>query len=128
MLALSNITLQADQEAEIASYVPTPSPTPWTLADCCCELKNRMKWDDALDVWGVHGMGGALGSILIGVFADPTVGGVAAGGELFGKQLLATTIAAVYSYLATVLILLFCGIIYRLKPNINEVKADARLP
>ena len=34
-----------------------------------CELKNRMQWDDALDVWGVHGMGGALGSILIGVLA-----------------------------------------------------------
>ena len=39
-------------------------------ADASCELKNWRKWDDALDVWGVHGMGGALGSVLIGVFAD----------------------------------------------------------
>ena len=119
MLALSNITLQADQEAEIASYVPTPSPTPWTLADCCCELKNRMKWDDALDVWGVHGMGGALGSILIGVFADPAVsgGGPAASGELFGKQLAATAIAAVYSYFVTVVLLKLIGLVLRLKPT-----------
>src|SRR5579864_4360228 len=32
-------------------------------------LKNRLRWDDALDVWGVHGVGGALGIILLGVFA-----------------------------------------------------------
>ena len=25
-------------------------------------LKNKLKWDDALDVWGVHGVGGTLGS------------------------------------------------------------------
>ncbi len=29
-----------------------------------------MEWDDALDVWGVHGVGGILGSILVGVFAE----------------------------------------------------------
>ena len=28
-----------------------------------------MKWDDALDVWAAHGVGGLLGSILLGVFA-----------------------------------------------------------
>jgi Amt family ammonium transporter len=32
-------------------------------------LKNRLRWDDALDVWGVHGVGGALGIVLLGVFA-----------------------------------------------------------
>lgn len=32
-------------------------------------LKNRLGWDDALDVWGVHGVGGMLGTILLGVFA-----------------------------------------------------------
>jgi len=87
----------------------------------CCELTRRMKWDDALDVWGVHGMGGALGSVLIGAFADPSVGGVAASGELFGKQLTAVLLGAVYSYIATVLILLFCGLVFRLKPDIQEI-------
>ncbi len=33
------------------------------------QLKNRLKWDDALDVWGVHGVGGLLGIVLLGVFA-----------------------------------------------------------
>ena len=32
-------------------------------------LKNRLHWDDALDVWGVHGVGGFLGIVMLGVFA-----------------------------------------------------------
>jgi Amt family ammonium transporter len=32
--------------------------------------------DDALDVFGVHGVGGILGALLTGVFADPSLGGV----------------------------------------------------
>src|SRR5712664_4873130 len=33
-------------------------------------LKNRLHWDDALDVWGVHGVGGALGIVMLGLFAS----------------------------------------------------------
>ncbi len=33
-------------------------------------LKNRLGWDDALDVWGVHGVGGFIGIILCGIFAS----------------------------------------------------------
>ena len=33
-------------------------------------LKNQLGWDDALDVWGVHGVGGFLGIVLLGVFAS----------------------------------------------------------
>src|SRR3954452_90952 len=33
-------------------------------------LKNRLRWDDALDVWGVHGVGGFIGIIMLGVFAS----------------------------------------------------------
>src|SRR5271169_122067 len=32
-------------------------------------LKNKLGWDDALDVWGVHGVGGFLGIVLLGVYA-----------------------------------------------------------
>ncbi len=46
------------------------------------------KWDDALDVWGVHGMGGLLGSILLGALADSQgLGlGLDRSGLFFGKQ------------------------------------------
>lgn len=37
------------------------------------DLKHRLGYDDALDVVGVHGVGGLMGAILTGVFADPTV-------------------------------------------------------
>ena len=87
----------------------------------CCELKNKFQWDDALDVWGVHGMGGALGSLLLGVLADEAVGGVGPSGEFFGKQLAAVLIAAVYSYGASILILLLIGTMCRLKPSAVEI-------
>ncbi|WP_324256033.1 ammonium transporter [Niveibacterium sp. 24ML] len=38
-------------------------------------LKKMLGADDALDVFGVHGIGGILGAILTGVFADPALGG-----------------------------------------------------
>jgi Amt family ammonium transporter len=42
-------------------------------------LKHRLGYDDSLDVFGVHGVGGALGTLLAGVFAAASVS--AAGGE-----------------------------------------------
>jgi len=38
-------------------------------------LKHKLKYDDSLDVFGVHCVGGILGAILTGVFADPALGG-----------------------------------------------------
>jgi len=38
-------------------------------------LKPKFGYDDALDVFGIHGMAGIVGAILTGVFADPSVGG-----------------------------------------------------
>jgi Amt family ammonium transporter len=38
-------------------------------------LKRRLRYDDALDVFGVHGVGGVVGTLLVGVFASETFGG-----------------------------------------------------
>jgi Amt family ammonium transporter len=51
-------------------------------------LKNRLGWDDALDVWGVHGVGGFIGILLLGLFANTSfnpsgVNGLAAGNPHF---------------------------------------------
>ena len=40
-------------------------------------LKAKLGYDDALDVWGIHGMSGVWGAIATGIFAVPAVGGVA---------------------------------------------------
>jgi Amt family ammonium transporter len=49
-------------------------------------LKNRLGWDDALDVWGVHGVGGILGVILLGIFATKTVNPAGADGLFYGNS------------------------------------------
>lgn len=87
----------------------------------CCELKNYMAWDDALDVWGVHGMGGVLGSILLGALANKDVNGLEPSGELVGKQLAATAITAVYSYLVSALFLYGLSLVMQVKPTAEEM-------
>jgi len=70
-------------------------------------LKNKMGWDDALDVWGVHGIGGCLGTILLGVFATKSMNAAGADGLLSGnamffvKQLVAVVAACAYGYIFT---------------------------
>ncbi len=85
------------------------------LAGAICylalSLKTRFGFDDALDVVGVHLIGGILGSLLVGVFADTKINSLGADGlffgggfSLLGKQLLATTVTLVYSGVVTFLI------------------------
>ncbi len=99
-----------------AGYVPTwASFVIGILAGGLCylavELRNHMKWDDALDVWAVHGVGGLLGSILVGVFAEVSINAADHGGLLsgnaafFGKQVAASLLVAVYAFSVTFLIL-----------------------
>jgi Amt family ammonium transporter len=94
-----------------AGYVTTPAAAMiGILAGVVCYfaiwLKTRARWDDALDVWGVHGMGGVLGMLLLGFFATKAVNpagtdGLFAGGgpTFFLKQLVAVTGASIYAFL-----------------------------
>ena len=71
------------------------------------ELKNRLRWDDALDVWGVHGVGGALGVILLGVLATTAVNSAGAdglihgGGGFFARELMAVVGSSIYAFAFT---------------------------
>ncbi len=42
---------------------------------CATSLKRRLGYDDSLDAFGVHGIGGIVGALLTGVFAAPSLGG-----------------------------------------------------
>jgi len=68
-------------------------------------LKNRLGWDDALDVWGVHGVGGFIGIISLGIFASTTVNfqsGLLEGNSgFFMIQVGAVAIASVYAFVFT---------------------------
>lgn len=54
----------------------------------CTKLKQKLGYDDSLDVFGVHGVGGATGTILAGVFATAAIGETAGLIEGNGKQVL----------------------------------------
>jgi ammonium transporter, Amt family len=54
----------------------------------CTWLKHRFKYDDSLDVFGVHGVGGLTGTLLAGVFATASIGGVSGLIEGHPQQLL----------------------------------------
>jgi Amt family ammonium transporter len=70
-------------------------------------LKNRLKWDDALDVWGVHGVGGFLGIVLLGVFATKAYNPAGADGLLAGnttffvRQCVAVVGSSVWAFVFT---------------------------
>ena len=86
-----------------------------TVAGIVCyvavQWKNKMHWDDALDVWGVHGVGGVLGTILLGVFASIKVNAGGANGLWFGgsgffmKELVAVFGASLYAFVFTYVML-----------------------
>ena len=62
----------------------------------CTWLKIKCGYDDSLDVFGIHGVGGTLGAILTGVFATTAVNPAATNGLLYGNPgQLANQIAAV---------------------------------
>jgi ammonium transporter, Amt family len=69
-------------------------------------VKGRLRIDDSLDVFAVHGVGGMLGSLLVAVFALPVLGGsgfghdATAGGQLMA-QLVGVAATAVWSALCT---------------------------
>ncbi len=70
-------------------------------------LKNRLGWDDALDVWGVHGVGGFLGVVLLGVFATTAFNPHGANGLIAGdatllfKELAAVLLSSVWAFVFT---------------------------
>ncbi|MGH2679871.1 MAG: ammonium transporter [Actinomycetota bacterium] len=71
------------------------------------ELKPRLRYDDSLDVVGVHLVGGLLGALLTGVFASLTVNPAGADGSLLqvGRQAAAAGVTLVFAFAGTLAIL-----------------------
>ena len=112
-----------------AGYVsPATAAMIGILAGIICfyavALKNKLGWDDALDVWGVHGVGGFIGVIFLGIFASKAwnpagADGLLLGGwDFFGKQCAAVAISSIWAFAFTYAML---WIIDRITP----VRVDA---
>jgi Amt family ammonium transporter len=85
-------------------------------------LKKWLKYDDALDTFGIHGVGGALGAILTGVLAstaaNPGIEGMTDG--LVVEQIKAVVFTAVLSIIATVILAYIVKLIVGLRPTKDE--------
>jgi Amt family ammonium transporter len=66
----------------------------------CAKVKHAFKYDDSLDVFGVHGVGGFVGTVLVAIFASPAFGGMGyAEGVTMGGQLVTQLLASLYTIL-----------------------------
>lgn len=100
------------------------------LASIVCyaavKLKNKMGWDDALDVWGVPGVGGLLGTVLLGLMASKAINPNGADGLFFGgtdffmKELIAVVGTSIYAFIFTYIMLVLINKITRVKVTAEE--------
>jgi Amt family ammonium transporter len=97
----------------------------------CSKLKHALKYDDALDAFGVHGVGGTLGAVLTGVFATRVCWDVAEGEELgllysgspelLIKQIVAVLITFVFAAVGSFILLKLIDVVVGLRvPAENE--------
>src|SRR5216683_1113425 len=88
-------------------------------------LKNALGYDDSLDAFGVHGIGGATGAILTGVLALSAVGGEGHGGLIDGNarqvliQLYGVACTIVYDAIATLILLKLVDLVIGLRVDLD---------
>jgi Amt family ammonium transporter len=88
-------------------------------------LKRMIGFDDALDTWGVHGVGGTMGALLTGLLADEKVNSVVTGVKegLFMSQVKAVIVTMVLSIVATAVIAFIVKAVIGLRPS-EEVETQ----
>jgi Amt family ammonium transporter len=88
-------------------------------------VKAKLGYDDTLDAFGIHGIGGILGAILTGVFADPAINKLGVG-LLYGNphqlvvQLIATLVSIVWVALITWIVFMIIKYTVGLRANADE--------
>ena len=93
-------------------------------------LKNKLGYDDSLDVFGVHGIGGMVGAFLTGIFADASWGGVGLErsiGSQLGIQVIGIVATAAYSAIGSLIILKVIDAVVGLRVTQEEETAGLDL-
>ena len=89
-------------------------------------IKPRFGYDDSLDAFGVHGLGGILGTLATGLFASKAINAAGANGLLFGNprqfliQLIGVSAAVAYTLIVTYVIYKFVDIFFRMRVSEKE--------
>ncbi len=90
------------------------------------EFVVRRRVDDALDVFGVHGVGGIIGALLTGVFASKAVNSAGVDGLLYGNpallgiQALAVVVVAAYAAAVTWGLLKLIDVVWGVRVSVDE--------
>lgn len=110
-----------------AGYIaPSSAIVVGIVAGIICNLavgfRQKKGWDDALDVWGVHGVGGFTGTILIGLLADKTVNGVGASFHQLMVQVGGVVLTAIYAFVLTYVLLKLLGAVTEIKPTQKQIE------
>ena len=79
------------------------------------QLKKMFGYDDSLDVFGVHGVGGIIGALLTGVFADTAINELGKDASIV-TQAYGVGVTVVYTAIVTAIILLIVKVIVGLRP------------
>jgi len=100
----------------------------------CTKLKGWLKYDDALDTFGVHAVGGTLGALLTGIFATTSVNGnlntnlkAIVGHSLWLEQLKAMGLTVILSVGATVIIAYVLKATIGLRPEVDDERTGLDL-
>ncbi len=88
-------------------------------------LKNVLRYDDALDAFGIHGVGGLLGALLTGIFATRAINPAGSGAidgniELLWEQFLAVAVTAVYAMGISYILLKLIDVVMGLRVLAHE--------
>ncbi|RUY27986.1 ammonium transporter [Mesorhizobium sp. M7A.F.Ca.US.001.04.1.1] len=83
------------------------------------KVKHMFGYDDSLDAFGVHGVGGVVGALLTGVLADPAINSLGAGASL-GKQIYGVALTIVWTGIATFVLLYIVKALVGLRPTTQE--------
>lgn len=90
---------------------------------CATSLKRKLGYDDSLDAFGVHGIGGIVGAILTGVFAAPALGGFGAVTDIGMQvwvQAKGVIFTVAYTAIVTYIILKVLDLVIGLRVNEEE--------
>ncbi|VXC85356.1 ammonium transporter [Pseudomonas sp. 8Z] len=90
---------------------------------CATSLKRKLGYDDSLDAFGVHGVGGIVGAILTGVFAAPALGGFGTVEDIGAQvwtQFVGVLVTVVYTGIVTFVILKVIDVVMGLRVSEEE--------
>ena len=97
-------------------------------------LKTKLGYDDALDAFGIHGIGGTWGAIATGIFCSKAINSAGADGLLFGNpeqviiQIKAALVSIVFAAAATFIIIKVVGLFTKIRATVEEEVIGLDLP